>query len=200
MKKITMPKLISTLLFVLFLFSNTYTQDSLKVVLADKFEGGSESFYSTLIPNLKYPRKARENCIMGATYTHLYLGKTGSIDSILFSRKLGFGIEKSIIKALESTAGKWNISEPLHLILFIGFEIGDNNDVKGDIMINAYKSVSGKRVNDCKTNKELLYEFTKLVKKEKYKKAKKKIDELLSRDPNSAHFNGLLDFVEDKME
>lgn len=197
MKTKSLLLIIAVLLSV---FNSGIAQESFNEKLEKYFEGGAENFNKVMYPSLKYPLKARENCVMGSTYVHLFLNGSGSIDSITFSNELGYGIEKAITKALTNTSGNWNINQPLHLTMFFGFQIGENVAIKGDIKIKAYKSIGGKKIDDCKTNKQLVAEFTKLIKKEKYKKAKKRINELLKRDPESEHFKGLMRFVEDKIK
>ena len=108
-------------------------------VLNVHFDGGADNFYKLIYTNVKYPKKARQNCVMGSIYANIIVNASGEIDSVLFMRKLGFGIEESIVESFNQTKGLWKNKESLNLPFNFAFQIGTDDNIPGDIKVTAYK-------------------------------------------------------------
>lgn len=178
------------------------TKSELDTLLNKNYEGGSKIFYKKLYSSLRYPPKARLNCAIGTTDAIFSIDENGDIVDFSLSRKLGHGIENAIEIAVNATADGWKKEMPANVSLLIGFEVGVNKDVKADIMISAVamdRATGKPKDMGCKSNAEILEKALKYIKKKKYKKAKKQINLLLGRDPNSTHFNSLHKLVEGKL-
>ena len=175
-------------------FSNQtiYAQENnVDNVLNKHFDGGADNFYKLIYTNVKYPKKARQNCVMGSIYANIIVNASGEIDTVHFMRKLGFGIEESIVESFELTRGLWKNKESLNLPFNFAFQIGTDDNIPGDIKVTAYKTVNGVDVKPCRSNKEILGDFNRYIEKGKLGKAEKMLQELLNRDPGSEYFNGL---------
>jgi len=189
-----MKNLIVILAVLMFGYSNNNFNDFLK----ENYKGGDREFLITIYNSVNYPKIARENCGIGKLKTRMHLNKDGTIERIEFLNELGFGLEAETRRVLKLTEGHWLESESERVFDFIvAFQIGDRQEIKGDINVTANMNGMGAY---CKTNKELLEEFQKKLKKEKYKKANKICDELLKREPDSEYYNNLSTTIKAKLK
>ena len=186
---------------VFLVFSNIATsQNDIASFMDINYDGGHEAFLKSIYSSLKYPHDARTNCINGKTTFEIHISAEGNVDSILHFNKLGFGIEEAIRKSVILSNGKFIPGDIRIVRIDIQFLLNQHQEKPADITVFGYSTRNGIPTTDCKTNEELLEQFTRYLKKEKYKKADKIVDQLLFRRPHEEHYKGLKKFVEGKLK
>lgn len=196
----TRTRLLVQFILMFLATGQVHAQKDLSQFLDANYEGGSEEFLKTMYTSIKYPLQARNNCITGKSIAKVFVSESGKIDSIHHINVLGFGIEKAIVNSLLLTDNKFTNTEKMDFKIDVVFQLGSKEEYDGDLIVVGYFSINGRTVKPCKSDIELLEEFTRMVKKEKYRKAQKIIQELLKRKPHSDHYIGLSQFLNDKLE
>jgi hypothetical protein len=172
-----------------------FPSDSLDVFLDNNYKGGEASFRNTIYRTINYPSDARAKCGIGVLKTRVYLTKEGSIQKIEMLNEFGHGVEKAVEQAIKQTNKNWIPADIIrHFDISFAYRLGEMPEIKGDIVVTALGLSGGK--GDCPTEKELLKETTKYLKKKKYKKALKLGKQLLRRNPDSDHYNGIYQVIQ----
>lgn len=172
------------------------SQSTLDSLLEEHFEGEKMDFLQNILQTVRYPRLALENCVMVKITAKISIDDRGNITDIQQSPMMGYGFEESINDALKQTMGKWKKNKPGVVPISFGFAI-DDEDIPADVNIKAYKTGD---LMGCLTKEMLLKDAIKYIKKKKYKKAQKAIDQLLFRYPDSKHYQGLAAVVEGELQ
>lgn len=163
------------------------------------YSGGKVEFNKAFYYNVDYPKKARVSCIVGKLLTGITISKEGKIEKVEFYNKLGYGLEETVLVALKATDGNWMESDSIRKLDFVvAFQIGETPKMEGDIKVSAY-NVNGRDYGCIDTDK-LLEKISKLINKKKFKKANKICEELLRRNPNSSHFEGLKTLIDKNLK
>ena len=72
-----------------------------------KMFSGSKNDFHNLFKDIKYPEKAKNNCIQGSSEIYFEIDYQGNIKNITTSNEFGYGVEEKIIEIIKSTKGKW---------------------------------------------------------------------------------------------
>lgn len=89
-----------------FLPDNPASQQSsqLQEVQQPEYPGGEAAFYQDLNKHLKYPKQAKDNNKEGLVFVEFVVNKKGKITDIrILQDNVGYGADKSVIKALKHT-------------------------------------------------------------------------------------------------
>ncbi|MGD1891035.1 MAG: hypothetical protein ACFB15_10635 [Cyclobacteriaceae bacterium] len=185
------------MLILLLLAVSTYTwstpPDTINSFPEHRVQGGSFAFYESIQKNIKYPRNARQNDIIGTAIVALTLAPSGQF-TLEMVNSLSRDIDKELTEAFENTQKLW-LADSLQqqdVILFFpvtflkdGASFQRAEHLAGflleEIKVVAYQTGGGRaRVR----NDHSLYEkAVTFYHDKKYEKAMKFLDELIRRDP-----------------
>lgn len=190
-----MNKLLILFLVFCLQICNAQSSATLKDFLKTNYLPGPKAFLINIYENIKFPIGARTSCTVGKLKMRLVIHQDGFIEKVQFLNMLGNGLEEEAIRVMQFVKKDWLTLEKdttRVVDLTIAWQIGTTQVIKGDINLVA----EGR----CNSNAYYLRKLEKMMKKEKYEKAKLITIELLKRDPDSSQFRQLDKVVTERMK
>lgn len=170
-------------LFFLMLFvGSVYSQQVSNTTLENSYLKGEKGFIRHLAMKLRYPKKARENGIIGLSILSFKVDCQNMPYDFVFTTKLKHGIEETIKETIIKTKGNWKSCEKRdkdeRINLKIAFSINSLYDPENtDFVINAFGQFTVVEDNI------LIKKMEKAWKKQKYQKAKPYLEDLIRVSP-----------------
>lgn len=185
-----MKKLILILSLFLTFSINAFSQDEsmdlFKDFLDNHYKGGEKAFLELFYTNIKFPIRARENCISGVSSMTINFGRRGRMLGIEQKYPLDYGIEQQISRVTELTENNWTSNtQDTSFTFTVAFITGEKEKLNADIKVIAYGMPQYKK---CPTTKDFEKKLKKALKKGKYEEAKEYCEELLQRHPFSEDY------------
>lgn len=148
------------------------------------YPGGVASFDAQIRQQLVYPSMSKQRCEVGEAIVEVEFGKGSKIKNISFHNAIARPLNLTVIQAIKSTQGSWKAgAEGESLIMSIGFQLGYDDPIGGDIKLKS-KQVFGPG-KACECTEEIEDRLQTFIGKSQYKKALKECLELLRRYPRS---------------
>lgn len=153
------------------------------------YQGGAKAFLSKVYMGIRYPRKARLDCVIGHLKVEVTISEEGEVEEVDLKNSLGASINKEVIRVLKKTSGKWKKGNRVTLPMSFGFRIGDfYSDCKADIIVTEF---GGSLSQNCDTKSDLDKWLTQAIKKKKIKRAIGLCDKLLLRYPDDPKYQAM---------
>ncbi len=165
------------------------------------FNGGKKAFVEILQQHFQYPEDAQEACRIGQLKVELMIDGQGKVNKVTFLSAMGLGLESAVKKALQKTSGQWKTGQNRTLEFTIACQIDGGPKIKGDIpLMGTFSESNGNNYVEslCPTDNEVLKKLLLHLRSGRYEDANRWGEELLRRDPDSAHFQSLDRMIQSK--
>lgn len=160
------------------------------------YPGGVSSFEEEIRPYLRYPSMSKQRCEVGEAIIEVEFGQKGRIKNISFHNAIARPLNLMIVEAIKQTAGRWKTKVEGHqLIMSVGFQLGYEDPIGGDIQVKSKQLFAPGKACDCTSDIEKRVQ--RFMDNSQYKKALKGTLELLRRYPRNKEYQQLFRQVMD---